>query len=136
MDAISPDLRDRVLEAYDEQKQSRKEICARFKVSNSWLGGLLRRRRETGSTSAKPHTGNRPAPIAERVAAVQALIDQQPDATLKELTDRYNQQRQAHEFKHQQGQTLSVATISLAVQRADRPRKKSRSTPVRGTRRG
>jgi transposase len=115
MEAISQDLRDRVLEAYDKEGQSRKAVIERFKVSYSWFGKLLRRRRETGSTAAKPHTGNKPAPMAERVAAVTALIDQQPDATLGELRDRLNQQQQA---------TLSRTTVGRAVRQADRPLKK------------
>ena len=59
MDAISQDLRDRVLESHDTENLSRKAIAERFKVSYSWIGKLLQRRRETGSTGAKPHTAHR-----------------------------------------------------------------------------
>ena len=131
MDAISQDLRDRVLNAYDVEKQSRKRVCERFKVSYSWMGKLLQRRRETGSTAAKPHTGNKPVAAdpdrAGRQAAVTELIDRQPDATLSELRDRLNQQ---------QAMDLSRSTVSRTVQQVDRPLKKSRRTPTNATRRG
>jgi len=130
MDAISQDLRDRVLQAYDVDKQSRKQVCQRFKVSYSWVGKLLQRRRETGSTSAKPHTGNKPSSDAERQqreATVTTLIDQQPDATLGELRER---------LSDEQATDLSRSTVSRAVQQVDRPLKKSRCTPTSVTRRG
>jgi transposase len=127
MEAISQDLRDRVLDVYDLEELSRKAVAERFQVSYSWLGKLLRQRRETGSTAAKPHTGNRPSPMAERVTLLTALIDQQPDATLSELRDRLNQKQQT---------ALSRSTVSRAVQQADRPLKKSPFTPTSGIRRG
>src|SRR5437588_5677703 len=95
MEAISQDLRDRVVAAYDEGKQSRKQIAARFKVSYSWIGKLLFRRRHTGTTAADPHAGGRPAVLTgPRLAVVKELIDQQPDATLAELRDRLNTREQ------------------------------------------
>jgi len=133
MEAISQDLRDRVIAAVDEGTQSRGRIAERFKVSYSWVGKLLRRRRETGSAAAKPHTGNKPAVLSgERLSVVREAVDERPDATLAELRDRVNRRLAADGL----GVTVSRSGVARAVAKVDRPLKKRRCTPARGTRRG
>ena len=58
----------------------------RFRVSVSWIGKLLRRRRQTGSIAPKPHSGGRaPAVAGEAADRLRAAVQADPDATLAEL---------------------------------------------------
>jgi transposase len=59
MRAYSSDLRARVIAACDARDGTREQIAARFSVSVSWIRGLMRRRRETGSIAPRPHGGGR-----------------------------------------------------------------------------
>jgi len=69
--------------------QTRGQIAERFGVSESWVGKLLRRRRETGSLAAKPRSGGRgglKVGLAS-LGRLKALVEARPDATLGELRD-------------------------------------------------
>jgi transposase len=127
MEAISLDLRERVLKAYDEQKQSRTQIALRFAVSNSWIGKLLLRRRQTGSIEPKrPKTGKPPVLDGQRLQWVRELVEEQPDATLEELCLRLAERHQV---------SVSHSTLSRAMRRLELPLKKKSSTPASGIRR-
>ena len=80
------DLRKRVLAACDAKEGTRKEIAERFKVSESWLYYLLRRRRETGEyRSWDGHAGRKAVFEGKSLTKLKALVDEQPDRTLAEL---------------------------------------------------
>jgi transposase len=89
---------------------------------------VLRRWRETGQLAAQPPAGGFPAairgPVADRVAQ---WVAEQPDLTLAELCARLGRQP---------GCRVSISTMCRALQRLERPRKQSRSTPRSTTRRG
>src|SRR5215211_2013423 len=85
----SQDLRDKVLAAYDRHEVMMEELTDRFGVSVSFLKGLLRRRRETGSATAKPHAGGvEPQLSPEHLAWLEAEIATSPSATHAELRER------------------------------------------------
>ncbi|MGL4514030.1 MAG: hypothetical protein ACRCT8_13145, partial [Lacipirellulaceae bacterium] len=57
MQAISMDLRERIVAAYDRGEGKSPQLALRFDVSASFVRGLLRRREKTGSlapTEYKP----------------------------------------------------------------------------------
>jgi transposase len=121
MDAYSMDLRERVAAECDAGTLSQPDIAEAFNVSVSFITRLLRRRRETGSLAAKPHTGG-PAPILterdrERIAD---RVRAQPDMSLAELC-RWLSHRVSDS-------TMSRLLISLGL-----TRKKRRSMPTSGT---
>ena len=124
MNAYSMDLRERVAAAYDDGEGSQAELARRFRVSVSWIGKLLRRRRETGSIAPKPHSGGRP-PAVGGVAAdrLRAAVQADPDATLSELRDAA-------------GLACSVPAVHRALGRLGITRKKSRNGPPSRTGRG
>jgi transposase len=117
MNAYSMDLRDRVAAAYDDGEGSQAELARRFRVSVSWIGKLLRRRRETGSIAPKPHSGGRGAAVGGEVAdRLRAAVQADPDATLAELRGTV-------------GVACSVPAVHRALSRLGITRKKSRSGP-------
>ena len=88
MRPYSMDLRRRVVAACDLGDETREEIAERFQVSTAWIRRLLQRRRETGSFAALPQNSG-PKPILDEAGleALDQLVKQKPDATLKELKE-------------------------------------------------
>jgi transposase len=83
--AYSMDLRQRVIEAYD-QGQTVAEVAKRFAVSPSFIEKLQQRRRESGTLEPKPHGGGRqPLLSPAHDESLRALLAAQPDTTLAEL---------------------------------------------------
>jgi transposase len=87
---LSLDLRQRAVDAYLTGDDTLDEVAARFAIGRASLVRWLRRHRQTGSVAAavwkrgpKSRVG-----IAEELALRQA-VEQQPDATLRELRDAF-----------------------------------------------
>jgi len=89
MRAYSTDLREHLLAAVARGTHSLRQLAQLFSVSLSFLVRLLQRHRRTGSVQPKPHGGG-PKPRLDEAARqrLQALVHDQPDATLQELHDR------------------------------------------------
>jgi transposase len=84
----SMDLRERVVAACDKGDATREQIAARFSVSVSWIRGLMKRRRETGSIAPRPRGGGRaPAFDGETAARLREAVRADDDATLEELAE-------------------------------------------------
>jgi transposase len=128
MKPYSLDLREKILRAYDEHRGSQRALAALFGVSRAFVEKLVQRRRTTGLIAPRPHAGGRkPSYDQAALAVVRQVLHEQADATLVELCERLGQQR---------GLWMSVSTMSRLLRRLGLPRKKSRSTPPNGTRRG
>jgi len=86
MEAISKDLRQRVLADCDAGMGTR-EVATKYRVSESWVRRLKQRRRETGETAPRiPRFTRRPA-LAAHLDQLQQLVQERPDATLRELCE-------------------------------------------------
>jgi transposase len=122
MKAYSHDIRQRIINTYQNGEGSQRQIAARFHVSLSFVRGLLRRFRQTGSIEPKPHGGG-PAPrIGERdLEFVRELLREDPGATLGELCER---------VASRGGVRPSRATMSRAVRKL-RGARRSQAARVR-----
>ena len=125
MKPYSLDLREKIAAAYDRGDGSQPELARRFDVSLSFIEKLLRRRRQTGSLQAKPHTGGY-APRLEAAGreALGTILCQTNDLTLEELREQ---------VRRRLGVELSSSHLCRIVRRLDLPMKKSRSTPRNAT---
>lgn len=86
MQPYSMDLRQRVVEAYENGEGTQAELAETFGVSRNWVEKLLRRWRETGSVAPKPHGGGRRAKISgKKEERLRKIVEESPDATLEEL---------------------------------------------------
>lgn len=111
--AYSQDLRDRVLLACDRGMPT-KEVAEVFCVSPAWVRRLKQRRRQTGETTPRPAGGVRVRKID--MARLAELVDQQPDATARELRQRL-------------GIQCAESAIYAALKRLGLSFKKRRSMP-------
>jgi transposase len=84
MRAYSQDLRERVLADCDQGRPTQ-EVAHTFSVSPAWVRRLKQRRRESGETSPRRGKTGPPGKLADQQAALQQLVQEQPDATLEEL---------------------------------------------------
>lgn len=116
MRAYSTDFRHSIVRAYEQGQGSQRQLARLFGVSLSFIQRLLQRYRQTGSVVPKPHGGGQPGKIIPYLATVAQLQDETPDATLAELCEQVAEKHQVW---------VSSATMSRALRRVDRPRKKN-----------
>lgn len=126
MEALSQDLRDRVVAACDVPGSIRVDVARRFCVSTAWIRKLFQRRRESGSYAAKPRSGGFESQLQEpQLQQIKSLVQEQPDAKLTELCDRLENKQQVR---------ISPSSMSAALKRLKLPRKKSRCIPANAIR--
>jgi transposase len=88
MEAYSLDLRKRVLAACDAGHGTR-QVARLFKVSPAWVRRLKQRRRELGTIDVLPGRYGRPWKLnADHLRRLSTLVEEHPDATLRELRER------------------------------------------------
>ena len=129
MQPYGSDLRTRIVEAYDNQEGSVRDLAERFVVAPNTVQNYLNLRRQTGSLA--PHRpggrGSNPLIDEEGLQEVRRLVAEQPDATESEL---------ARQFERRRRVAVSRATMGRALRRLGLTRKKKRFTPQSGTPRG
>lgn len=123
MNSYSHDLRERVIKACQDQTGTQAAIGATFGISVSTLQDWLKRFKATGDVVPLPRGREQPLIKDDQAQAVQAVVDQLPEATLAQYCEAWEQAT---------GQRVSRPTMCRALQRFDRPRKKRPSPPLNG----
>jgi len=122
MKAYSLDLRTKILAAYHLQEGSIRQLAQRFKVSARFVGALVARFRRTGSGAPKPHGGGNPPCIApSHYEHLALLVQQAPDATLKELCRALAEQYQVTASKSSLQRTLAKLQLTRKKRPGTRP---------------
>ena len=127
MKAYSIDLRERVLASVESGECNIPEAARRYKVSEPSIERWLAQKRTTGTCAALPHSGGPSRKLASAEAAIRAAVKARPDATLQELCERVEQETKIKS---------DPSMMYRELVRLKLPRKKSRSMPASGTRRG
>jgi len=118
---ISLDLRERILEAYDEGKATREEVARRFRVSLGMVKKLLQQRRHCGDIRARHHlAGRKPLIVAEHRAEIGLLLKKKPDLSLQQLREAI-------------GLKCSLQALHVVLGKMELTLKKRRSEPVSKT---
>jgi transposase len=115
MSGYSIDLRERVITAWQNGKEQA-WIAETFQISVSSIKRYISRFRQTGSVAPTIQQREQPLIKAAQAAAVQAMVDDHPDATLEVY---------CVDWEKRTGQRVSDSTMSRALGRFDRPRKKN-----------
>ncbi len=116
MKPYSIDLRQKIVEAYNNREGSQRQLAKRFKVSLGFIQTLLKRYRESGEIA--PRSGGKGfAPrLAEHIQTVEKLVTQKNDATLEELQKA---------IAKETGVKLSISNICRFLQKRKLTRKKN-----------
>lgn len=85
MQALSMDLRERIVSAYEAGEGSHSVLAARFAVSKAVVGKLVRQQREQGTLEPQVHLrGRKLAITGKKLERLQQHLIDHPDATLAE----------------------------------------------------
>jgi transposase len=86
MRTLSLDLRQRILDSYDNDEGTRAEIAQRFRVSLGMVKKLLQQRRRTGDIAPRHRfAGRKPMIVAIHRSQIRSLLAKKNDLTLSEL---------------------------------------------------
>lgn len=117
MKAYSVDLRQKIIDAYNQQEGSQRQLAKRFRVSLTFIESLLKRYRTDGTVEPRVHGGGRGAKLSsEQETVLATLVEEDNDAILVELCDRLEQRV---------GVRVSRATMGRILQKLKLTRKKN-----------
>ena len=117
MKPYSLDLRQKIIETYEENNLSQRELAKRFRVALSFIQKLIKQWRETGDLNPRPHGGGQKLKLAgDQIILLGDLVQEKNDATLDELRKQLEEKTQA---------VVSNSTISRILKRLNLTRKKS-----------
>lgn len=109
MKAYSIDLRQKIIDVYEQEEISQRQLARRFNVALSFVVKLLRQYRVTGKITPKPFNGGVKLKLSpDDLVFLAKLIEQNNDATLDELCQMLNRDR---------GIDISRATMGRMTQR-------------------
>jgi len=114
MKAYSVDLRQRVVQAYEQGQGSIPEIATRFGVGTAFVKKMLRQWRATGDLAPLAHGGGKPPSLTQR-QLLKRQVRQQSDISLAELQSLLDEQEKVQ---------VHVSTISRALSGLGLPLKK------------
>jgi transposase len=86
MEAYSMDLRVRVMADVDCDMPT-VAVAEKYSVSAGWIRKLKRFRRQTGSFAPRQQRVSHATKLDEQLPRLQQLVEEQPDATLRELRE-------------------------------------------------
>jgi len=119
MQPYSIDFRQKIIEVYEQEKISIRNLAQRFYVTKSFIQKLLKQYQETRDIKPKRQGGNSPPKVqgADLVTLIE-IIENNNDATLEELCELLEQQT---------GIKVSRATMGRISQKLDYTFKKKLS---------
>jgi len=119
------ELRQRIVEAVEQELSTIEEIAGIFQVHSSYVYKLLRQQRETKDLAPLPHGGGASAKLAvEDRRVLSELVAQHPDATLDELRALLRKTTRV---------SVSLSTVWRWVAALALTRKKSLGEPAKRT---
>ena len=88
MQPYSIDLRKKIIDVREQENLSIRKLAERFKVAKSFVQKLLKRVQDTGDISPRAQGGSPPTKLnSEQLVTLVEIIEENNDATLKELTE-------------------------------------------------
>lgn len=107
---LSNDLRERIVNAYEQKEGGYKKLAKIFKVGVCSVRRFVELKRTTNSISPKPHCSGPPPKITrEQTPLLKMIIAEKPDRTLPEIAIEWNKRN---------GTDVHRSSISRAILRA------------------
>lgn len=120
MKAYSEDLRRKIIETYEKEGGSLRELAKRFNVALSFVIKLRKQYKETGALKPKEYTRGPATKLTQNdLQQLKQLVEEKNDATLNELMENLNNKRKIH---------VSISTISRGLRKLGLTRKKRHYT--------
>jgi transposase len=91
MKAYSVDLRQKIVEVYQNKEESVRSCAQRVKVTRSFVQTLLKQHQQKGNIEPLPHGGGCPPKLALYADLVKELLEEKNDDTLRELSQQIKQ---------------------------------------------
>lgn len=93
MQPYSLDLRQKIVDTYNDGNLSQRQIAKQFRVAYSFVRKLVKQYRETGTIQPKQRTEQTPTkPNADQLNCLTLIIEMNNDATLAELCELLEQE--------------------------------------------
>ncbi len=121
--ALSLDLRERVVSAYLEGGVRMVDLAARFGVGEATVKRWVRRHRTRGTLEPGPFYARKSIIDEAGEALIRAIISEKPDLTRLEITAAYNERVE---------RPVSTSAIQRAIERIGLTRKKRLSMQRKG----
>lgn len=117
MKAYSEDFRQKIMETYEIEKISQRQLAKRFRVALSFIHKLVQQKKQHGHLRRKPHGGGQKLKLSsEQMIILGDLVQQKNDSTYKELSE---------ELYEKTGVKVSKSTISRVLKRLNFTLKKN-----------
>jgi transposase len=117
----SVDLRQRVVDAYEEGNESFKAVAEKFSIGVASVDRWVSQYRRTGSVTPKPATGGQPSKLeGEGLDAVHILVLEKPDIIEHEIARALAEIHSIH---------VSRSSVNRSLKRLGITRKKRPSPP-------
>jgi transposase len=88
MRPYSVDFRQKIIDVWEKERISIRELAKRFNVAKSFIQKLLKQYQETGDIRPRPQGGSPPTKLnSEQLVILLEIIEANRDATLQELSN-------------------------------------------------
>lgn len=88
MKPYSVNFRQKIIDVWEKERISIRELAKRFNVAKSFIQKLLKQYRETGDIRPRPQGGSPPTKLnSEQLVILVEIIEANRDATLQELSN-------------------------------------------------
>ena len=95
MRPYSVDFRQKIIDVWEKEKISIRELAKRFNVAKSFIQKLLKQYQETGDIRPRPQGGSPPTKLnSEQLVILVEIIEANRDATLQELSNLLSEKTQ------------------------------------------
>ena len=108
MKAYSIDLREKIVQAYEQGDTSVRKVAFRFGVAKSFVQKLLLMKKNEGHIKAKPQGGSMKGELDGCEVQITAMVEKYPDATLLEYCEYWGMN-----YNH----WVSTSTMCRALQK-------------------
>ncbi len=117
MKPYSVDLRQKIIDVYQEGNVSQRQLARQFRVALSFIQKLIKQYKETGNIAPQVRTKQTPTKLTdEQLQFFKELVAENPEATLQELRQK---------LAATTGVTISLSTVHRMLRRIDLFTKKS-----------
>jgi len=120
MRPYSLDLRQKIIDAREQQQLSIRQLAKIFGVAKSFVQKIVKQYQETGDLQPRYSGGRPPKMDSEQIVVLLQIIDENNDATLEELAELFTQET---------GIEVSISTIHRISRKFDYTFKKKPCTP-------